>query len=83
LVLLGNFEPIWSLNLVNVRICPFNQILLSLFDVPNTFYYNILVCLHRLTRVRFKCWLKNAFEMSNKLKKNWFKGLNSHVSKYK
>jgi len=27
----------------------FNQILLSLFDVSNTFHYSILVCLHCLT----------------------------------
>jgi len=26
-----------------------NQILLSLFDVLNTFHYSILVCLHSLT----------------------------------
>jgi len=31
----------------------FNQILLSLFDVSNTFHYSILVCLHSLTHVHF------------------------------
>jgi len=31
----------------------FNQILLSLFNVSNTFYYNILIFLHRLAHVRF------------------------------
>jgi len=32
---------------------PFNQILLSLVDILNTFYYSILACLHPLTYVRF------------------------------
>jgi len=31
----------------------FNQILSSLFDVSNTFYDSILVCLHLLTHVCF------------------------------
>jgi len=32
---------------------PFNKILLSLFDVSNTFHYIIVVCLHCLTHVHF------------------------------
>jgi len=31
----------------------FNQILLSLFDISNTFHYSVLVCLHHLTYFLF------------------------------
>jgi len=31
----------------------FNPILLSLFDISNTFHYSILVWLYHLTHVRF------------------------------
>jgi len=30
---------------------PLNQILLSLFNVSNSFHYSILVCLHHLTHI--------------------------------
>ena len=29
----------------------------------------------------FQCYLRNSFEMSNKLNKIWLKGLNSRISK--
>jgi len=34
----------------------------SLFDVSNTFYYSILVCLHRLTHVRFNVSWKTCYK---------------------
>jgi len=34
------------------RFSHFNKNLLNLFDISNTFQYNILVCLHRMTHFR-------------------------------
>jgi len=56
----------------------FNQILLSLFKISNNFPYNIWVVYHHLTHFHLKLAKKlswNTFEMSNKIKKIWLKGL--------
>jgi len=62
----------------------FNQFLLSLFDVSNIFYYNILVCLHCLTHVRFNVNREMRLKRQiNSKQQNWFKGLNSYTYKDK
>jgi len=48
----------------------FNQILLSLFDILNTFYYSILVFLHDLTRVNLNINLETRLKCQINLKKN-------------
>jgi len=47
----------------------FNQILLSLFDISNTFQYSILLCLYRLPHVRFNVSRKTRLNRQINLKK--------------
>jgi len=51
----------------------FNQILLRLFNVSNTFHYSILVCLHRLTHVRFNVSWETCLKYQINLRKSGLK----------
>jgi len=46
-----------------------NQLILSLFDVSNTFHYSILVCLYRLTHFCFNVSGKTHLKGQINLKK--------------
>ena len=60
----------------------FNQNLLRLFDILNTFQYNILICLRYLTHFRFNVSWETHFKHQTNLKKKLFKGINLRISKY-
>jgi len=63
---------------------PFNQILLSLFDISSTFHNSIWLNIkvkmcQRVQTTQIQSW--NAFETSNKSNKIWLKLLNPRISK--
>ena len=86
---LVHFETLdqFSLSSLEIRgFSPFNQILLSLFDVSSAFQDCIWVVYtvwHLFILMLSQILLWNVLEMSNKLNKIWLKWLKSRILKNK